>query len=141
MIRKSDERTERMQKRYMACAVGVLLSLVGCATPPRPPRPPRVTYSPDHHLLTVGYDADRLDSIFRAQHEAQRYCWEFENHQKMLTLNQSTIYQGRFDEQLTEAAKVAGRAGSVLGQPDVDKARQIMSSGTDYKTTVEFQCQ
>ena len=91
--------------------------------------------------MTVGYDADRLRSVLDAQREAQRYCWDYENRKKMFVLTESTIYQGKFDQQVTETAKIAGRVGRIMGKPEVAKAGKVLSSWTDYKTTLEFQCQ
>ena len=104
---------ERMRKRkrtFAVCAIRqrrgfrylalVVLSVVGCATAPSRPN---VTYSPNHNLLAVGYDADRLDAIWKAEGEAKRYCWNYQNHQIALMLNESTVYQGRFDEPVVEA--------------------------------------
>ncbi len=118
----------------------IVLVISGCATKPTGPRQPHATYLPNGNLSTVSYNADRQNSIIEAEREARRYCWYYENQKKAAILNESTIYQGKFDEQLNDTIKIAGRVGGILGDSTVDKAGRVLSSSTDYKTTIEFQC-
>ena len=124
------------------------LHVSGCAsTPPGPrpppqPRRPDVVALPNGHLATVGYSEERTRSSIKAQREAMRYCWEFEGQKKPLIFSESTVYQGQFDRQISETAKVAGKVGEVVwGDPTIADAGAVLSSPSDYKTTVEFQCQ
>lgn len=118
----------------------LVLGLAGCASTPRLPRRPNVGYAPNGNLVVMGYDADRSRSFFEARNEAQRYCWVFEANKKPMILSESTVYKGRYDEQLNEAGRVAGQVGSVLGQSQVAQAGRVLTSPTDYETRVEFQC-
>ena len=122
-----------------ACLLLALLvvGLVGCA---RVLRRPNVGYAPNGNLVVMGFDADRSRSFVEARNEAQWYCWYFEEQKKPMILSQATIYQGRYDEQLTEAGRVAAQVGGILDQPQVAQAGRILSSPTDYETRIEFQC-
>ena len=124
----------------IGAALGCLLLMAmlgGCATVPRRPN---VGYAPNGNLVVLGLDADRSRAFFEARNEAQRYCWVFEAQKKPMILSQTTVYQGRYDEQLTEAGRVAGRVGGVFDQPQIAQAGRILSSPTDYETRIEFQC-
>lgn len=102
------------------------------------PRRLNVMTTPDETLLTIGYSADRSQSIFRANNEAQEYCQRQERTVAFVT--QDTVYQGQYDEDLTSAGRVAGRVAGALGNSDVANASRSLSSPTDYKTTFEFLC-
>lgn len=127
--------------RMKGLSVGLIaLAISGCATSPAGPRQPYATYLPNGNLSTAGYDADRQHSLIEAEREARRYCWYYDNQKKAVILNESTVYQGKFDEQLNDTAKIAGKVGEIFGEPTVNKAGRVLSSSTDYKTTIEFQC-
>jgi hypothetical protein len=95
-------------------------------------------YTPQQTLVTIGYSADRSQSIFRADNEAQRYC----EHRRLTVtaLNEETIYQGRYNEDLTAGVRTAGRVAGALGSGRASAASRALSSPTDYKTTFEFLC-
>jgi len=96
--------------------------------------------TPQGTLLTVGYDGDRTGSILEAEREAGRYCWNFEGGKQVLVIRETTIYQGRIDEQIAEAANIAGKVGEMIGSPEAVRGGRALSSADDYKTTVEFEC-
>ena len=110
------------------------LSMAACG-----PRRLNVVHTTDETLMTVGYSADRSQSIFRADNEAQLYC-ERENSGVMF-LKQDTIYQGHYNEEVTAAGRAAGRVVGALGSSEAARASRALSSPTDYKTTFEFLCQ
>jgi hypothetical protein len=89
--------------------------------------------------MTVGYSTDRSQSIFRADSEAQEYCRRKER--EVLLLNQDTVYQGRYPENVTAAARTAGKVADAFGSTKTGTASRSLSSPTDYKTTNEFQCE
>src|SRR5262245_46789494 len=86
-------------------SVALLLAVLGmCACGPRRLN---VVHTVQETLMTVGYSADRSQSIFRANNEAQVYC---ERRKKdVLFIKQDTVYQGRYDEDVTATARTAGR--------------------------------
>jgi hypothetical protein len=94
--------------------------------------------TPEQTLVTIGYSADRSQSIFRADNEAQLFC---ERRDKTVVfLKQDTVYQGHYDEEVTAAGRVAGRVAGALGSSKAAAASRALSSPTDYKTTFEFLC-
>jgi hypothetical protein len=95
-------------------------------------------YTSQQTLMTIGYSADRSQSIFRANNEAQLYCDR--RRQTVLFVNEETIYQGRYREDVTAGARTAGRVAGALGSPKAAAASRALSSPTDYKTTFEFLC-
>src|SRR5262245_36714584 len=86
------------------------LALTGCG-----PRRVNVVYTPQQTLMTIGYSADRSQSIFRANDDAQEYCER--RAAIVLLLKQETIYQGHYNEDVTQAARTAGRVAGALGSP------------------------
>jgi hypothetical protein len=97
-----------------------------------------VMYTGDQTLMTVGYSADRSQSIFRANDEAQEYCRR--RHQTVVFVKEDTLYQGRYREDVTAGARTAGRVAGAVGVPRAAAASRALSSPTDYKTTFEFTC-
>jgi hypothetical protein len=97
-----------------------------------------VMQTPEQTFLTVGYSAERSQSIFRADNEAQEFCQR--RKETVVYLKQDTIYQGQYDENINSAARTAGRVAGAFGRPDVATAGRSLSSPTDYKTTFEFLC-
>jgi hypothetical protein len=115
----------------------VLLVLVGllaaCGS-----RRLNVMQTPDENLIAVGYSAERSGSILRANNDAHEYC---ERKKKdVVFLKQDTAYQGQYDENVTAAARTAGRVAGALGSLKGAQASGALSSSTDYKTTIEFSC-
>jgi hypothetical protein len=94
--------------------------------------------TPDETLIAVGYSAERSRSILRANDDAQEYCERLEK--AVLFIKQDTIYQGQYNEDVTAAARTAGRVADALGSPRTGQASRALSSPTDYKTTLEFVC-
>ncbi|HEX4997751.1 MAG TPA: hypothetical protein VFY29_05975 [Terriglobia bacterium] len=109
------------------------LSVTGCG-----PRRLNVMRTPQRTLLTVGYSADRSQSVFRANNEAQEYCRREEK--DVVFLKEDTVYQGRYPEDVTQTARTAARVADALGSPKAGNATRSLSSPTDYKTSLEFQC-
>jgi hypothetical protein len=97
-----------------------------------------VMHTPEQNLIAVGYSADRSGSLLRANDDAQLYC---ERQKKdVVFIKQDTVYQGRYDENVTSAARTAGRVAGALGSVQGARAGGALSSSTDYKTTFEFVC-
>jgi len=117
----------------------VLMSILGLALAACGPRRLNVMYTPQQTLMTIGYSADRSQSIFRADNEAQLYCQRRDL--TVVSLKEETGYQGRYDEDITAGARTAGRVAGALGSPRAAAASRALSSPTDYKTTFEFLCQ
>jgi len=116
--------------------VALLLALLGISACGQ--RRLNVVHTVQETLVTVGYSADRSQSIFRANNEAQTYC---ERRKKdVLFINQDTVYQGRYNEDVTATARTAGRVAGALGSSKAAAATGALSSPTDYKTTFEFNC-
>jgi hypothetical protein len=111
----------------------LVLAIASCG-----PRRLNVMSTPQQTLVTVGYSAERSSSIFKADNEAQLYCDR--RNQIVVYLKQDTIYQGHYDEEVTTAARTAGRVAGALGSPRTAQASRALSSPTDYKTTFEFLC-
>jgi hypothetical protein len=116
-----------------AAALLAFLQMTACA-----PRRLNVMHTTQQTLITIGYSADRSQSIFRADNEAQLFCER--QGQAVVFLQQDTIYQGRYDEDVTATARTAGRVAGALGSPKAERASRALSSPTDYKTTFEFLC-
>jgi hypothetical protein len=95
-------------------------------------------YTQQQTLVAVGYSADRSRSIFRADNDAQEYCRREDK--TVMFIKQDTIYQGRYNENVTAAGQTAGRVADALGSPRAANASRALSSPTDYKTTLEFTC-
>jgi hypothetical protein len=111
--------------------LGVLMAACG-------PRRLNVMQTPSDTLISIGYSADRSQSIFRSNNEAQLYC---ERREKgVVFLKQETVYQGHYDEEVTAAGRTAGRVADALGSGKTARATRALSSPTDYKTTFEFVC-
>jgi hypothetical protein len=94
--------------------------------------------TPEQSLVAVGYSAERSGSIFRANNDAQLYCER--QKRDVVFLKQDTVYQGHYDEDVTSAARTAGRVAGALGSSKGARAGGALSSPTDYKTTFEFTC-
>jgi len=113
--------------------LGIVCLLAACGH-----RRLNVMYTPQQTLMTIGYSADRSQSIFRANNEAQLYCQRRD--QTVAFVKEETIYQGRYREDVTAGARTAGRVAGALGSPKAASASRALSSPTDYKTTFEFLC-
>src|SRR5689334_5479577 len=98
---ESQNRQSHGRTIVMPCLVILGLSLTGCG-----PRRLNVVHTTQQTMLTVGYSANRSSSIFRADNEAQLYCER--QRQEVVLLNEETIYQGHYSEDVTEAARTAG---------------------------------
>jgi hypothetical protein len=90
--------------------VAVAVTTAGCG-----PRRLNVVQTTQQTLIAVGYSADRSQSIFRADDEAQEYCER--RRQGVVFIKQDTVYQGRYNQDVTEAGRVAGRVAGGTGQP------------------------
>src|SRR5215813_8500279 len=86
----------------VACLVVLGLGMMGCG-----PRRLNVVHTTNESLMTVGYSADRSNSIFRADNEAQQYCER--KRREVVLVKEETIYQGHYSEDVTQAARTAGR--------------------------------
>jgi hypothetical protein len=119
----------------MVLFVGILcLGLMGCGS-----RRLNVVQTTQQTLVSVGYSSDRSRSVFRADNDAQEYCER--QGRGVLFIEQDTVYQGQYDEDITSAARAAGRVADALGSSEAARASGALSSPTDYKTTLEFRCQ
>jgi hypothetical protein len=116
----------------------ILVAVVGLGMAACGPRRLNVVHTIQQTLVTTGYSADRSQSIFRADRDAQLYCERRD--QAVVFLNQDTIYQGHYNEEVTAAGRTAGKVAGALGSPKVAAASRALSSPTDYKTTFEFLC-
>jgi hypothetical protein len=113
--------------------LGLLCLLTACGQ-----RRLNVMRTPDQNLISIGYSADRSGSLLRANDDAQLYC---ERQKKdVVFIKQDTVYQGRYDEDVTATARTAGRIAGALGSAKGARAGGSLSSSTDYKTTFEFVC-
>src|SRR6476620_8268600 len=87
----------------LSASVALLLVVLGMSA--CGPRRLNVVHTVQETLVTVGYSAERSQSIFRADNEAQMYC---ERRKKgVLFIKQDTLYQGRYDEDVTATARTA----------------------------------
>jgi hypothetical protein len=114
------------------------LTILGLAIAACGPRRLNVMNTPDQTLMAIGYSADRSQSIFKANGDAQTYCER--RHQTVMLVKQDTIYQGRYSEDVTAGARTVGRVAGALGSSKAAAASGALSSPTDYKTTFEFLC-
>ena len=114
------------------------LSILGLGTTACGPRRLNVMHTAQQTLVTIGYSADRSQSVFRADREAQEYCER--RKEGVVFLKQDTLYQGQYNEEVTQAGRVAGRVAGALGNSKAAAASRALSSPTDYKTTFEFLC-
>ena len=113
--------------------LGFLGLLAGCG-----PRRLNVMQTPDQNWIAVGYSAERSGSILRANDDAQSFCER--RKQAVVFIKQDTVYQGHYSEDVTQAARTAGRVAGALGSSQGARAGRALSSPTDYKTTFEFDC-
>jgi len=106
--------------------VGLFLSLVilGVGMAACGPRRLNVMSTPDQTLMAIGYSADRSDSIFKTNNDAQMYCER--RRQTVSFVKQDTIYQGRYAENLTAGARTAGRVAGALGSSKAASASRGM---------------
>ena len=114
------------------------LTILGLAMTACGQRRLNVMNTPEQTLMAIGYSADRSQSIFRANDDAQAYCER--RRQGVQFVKQDTIYQGRYAENVTAGARTAGRVAGALGNSKAAAASGALSSPTDYKTTFEFLC-
>lgn len=119
-------------------AASLLAAVLGLSVAACGPRRLNVMQTTQNTLVTVGYSSDRSNSIFIADNEAQEYCQR--QNKTVVFLNQDTVYQGRYNEDVTAAARTAGRVADALGSSKAARASGALSSSTDYKTTFEFLC-
>jgi hypothetical protein len=125
------------ETRHPAAIVVLTLGFLGCLAGCGPRRL-NVMQTPDQNWIAVGYSAERSGSILRANDDAQSFC---ERQKKSVVfLNQDTVYQGHYSEDVTSAARTAGRVAGALGSSQGARAGRALSSPTDYKTTFEFLC-
>jgi hypothetical protein len=125
------------ETRPPAAKVVLMLSLLGIAAGCGPRRL-NVMQTPEQNWIAVGYSAERSGSILRANDDAQSFCER--RKQVVVLINQDTVYQGHYNEDVTQAARTAGRVAGALGSPQGARAGRALSSPTDYKTTFEFLC-
>ena len=118
--------------------VALLLGFLGLSMAACGARRLNVMHTPEQNMVAIGYSADRSGSILRADNDAQLYC---ERQKKAVVfLKENTVYQGQYDEDVTAAARTAGRVAGALGSSKGAQASRALSSPTDYKTTFEFGC-
>ena len=127
-----------MRLRSASASAALLLGVLGFGLSACGPRRLNVVHTVQQTLVTVGYSADRSQSIFRAGNEAQIYCERQEK--AVMFLKEDTVYQGQYNEDVTAAARTAGRVAGALGSSEAAAASRALSSPTDYKTTFEFLC-
>jgi len=125
------------ETRPPAAKVVLMLSLLGIAAGCGPRRL-NVMQTPDQSWIAVGYSAERSGSILRANDDAQLFCER--RKQDIVFVKQDTVYQGHYSEDVTQAARTAGRVAGALGSSQGARAGRALSSPTDYKTTFEFLC-
>jgi len=116
----------------------LLLAILGLGLAACGPRRLNVMSTPQETLMAIGYSADRSDSVFRANNDAQMFCER--RHKTVSFVKEDTIYQGRYAENVTAGARTAGRVAGALGSSKAASASRALSSPTDYKTTFEFLC-
>jgi len=128
----TDEQRARLGRLVLSLAI-LGLAMAACGN-----RRLNVMNTPDQTLMAIGYSADRSQSIFKANNDAQTFCER--RHQTVTFVKQDTIYQGRYAENVTAGARTAGRVAGALGNSKAAAASGALSSPTDYKTTFEFLC-
>ena len=125
------------ETRPPAATVVFMLGLLGLVASCGPRRL-NVMQTADQNWIAVGYSAERSGSILRANDDAQLFC---ERQKKAVVfIKQDTVYQGHYNEDVTQAARTAGRVAGALGSSQGARAGRALSSPTDYKTTFEFLC-
>jgi hypothetical protein len=144
LVNWSDETVEAEYTRPGSgsgpATAGLLLVVLGLgATACGGPRRLNVVLTPEQTLVATSYSAERSRSILGANDEAQLYCERRER--TVVFLEQKTVYQGQYDEDVTSAARAAARVAGALGNQEAAEASRALSSPTDYKTTFEFLCQ
>lgn len=94
-----------------------------------------------NHSIVVGDDAGTSSSILKAQRASESFCRKRGN-QMVMVLREETLYQGRVDETINEAAKAASRVAMIYGGVEGAQAGRALGLGseTDYKTTIECSC-
>src|SRR5215510_355209 len=127
-----------MDEKLTRAGLFLLLAILGVGVTACGPRRLNVMSTPDETLMALGYSADRSDSIFKANNDAQTYCER--RHQTVSFVKTDTIYQGRYPENVTAGARTAGRVAGALGGSQAAAASRALSSPTDYQTTLEFLC-
>ena len=127
-----------MAEKLTRAGLFLLLAILGVGMAACGPRRLNVMSTPQETLMAIGYSADRSDSIFKANNDAQMYCER--RRQTVSFLKQDTIYEGRYAENVTNGARTAGRVAGALGGSKAASASRALSSPTDYKTTFEFLC-
>jgi len=125
-------------EKLRASAAVLLLVFMGLSAAACGHRRLNVMRTPEQSLVAIGYSSERSGSIFRANNDAQEYCER--QKRDVVLLKQDTVYQGRYDEDVTAAARTAGRVADALGSSKGASAGRVLSSPTDYKTTFEFTC-
>jgi hypothetical protein len=136
----TDENFDRLKRARRWWTVSTTILLLGFLglTAACGGRRVNVMRTPEQNLMAIGYSSDRSGSILRANDDAQLYC---ERQKKdVMYIKQDTLYQGQYDEDVTAAAKTAGRVAGALGSVKGARAGRVLSSPTDYKTTFEFAC-
>jgi hypothetical protein len=136
----TDENFDRLEggrRGWTVCTTILLLGFLGLAAACGGRRV-NVMRTPEENLLAIGYSADRSGSILNANDDAHLYC---ERQKKdVVFIKQDTVYQGQYDEDVTAAARTAGRVAGALGSVKGARTGRVLSSPTDYKTTFEFAC-
>src|SRR5262245_65153218 len=123
---------------FSRAGLSLFVAILGVGMAACGPRRLNVMNTPQQTLMAIGYSADRSDSIFRSNNDAQIYCER--RHQTVSFVKQDTVYQGRYPENVTTGARTAGRVAGALGGSKAAAASRAMSSPTDYQTTFEFLC-
>src|SRR5262245_65467734 len=132
VLREEKLATVRSARLFFSLAI-LALGMAACGS-----RRLNVMSTPDQTLMAIGYSADRSDSIFKANNDAQIYCER--RRQTVSFVKQDTIYQGQYAENITAGARTAGRVAGALGSSKAAAASGALSSPTDYQTTFEFLC-
>src|SRR5436309_15686459 len=108
LMRLMEEKLATIRRAGLFLSLAILgVGMAACG-----PRRLNVMATPDQKLMAIGYSADRSDSIFRANNDAQMYCER--RRQTVSFVKQDTIYQGRYAENLTAGARTQLRASSSI---------------------------
>lgn len=118
-----------MKTFYFLLAVIVL---VGCATTSP------VVYTASGNMEVIGYGEESRTSRNAAIKKAQKQCRV--SKQSVQIVTESTVYQGRVDEELNRMAKTARDVAWGAGESKAAWALGGVSSKEDYVTTLEFSC-
>jgi hypothetical protein len=97
-----------------------------------------VMSTPQQTLMAIGYSADRSASVINANNEAQIYCER--RSQTVSIVNQETVYQGQYPENVASNARTAARVADALGSSKAAAASRAVSTPRDYRTNFEFLC-